>query len=325
MKEDEIAALDSEWSAFTPARQAAYAFTRKLTYEPQGMCNADVDALRKHYTDLQILEMILSMAQNNSTNRWKEGVAVPQSSYTGGSRRGGDPNANPEPKRKRVYLSPTSEAFKDRITTVAPYLAGEKVEGTRRSTVSQRPKLEVRSEVEKMLDAARKRTPRLPLVDEEKARSLLPEDWPKDSLPQWVRLLANFPVSGKSQIARIRSADEKGDLKPLLKAQVSWIIARQDRAWYATGEAMRRLKALGLSDEEIFKLDSDWSTFTPAERAMFTVAKKLAASPIVLTDNDVELAVKLAGPRETVQLITYVTNRASFDRITEAAGLRLED
>jgi hypothetical protein len=268
--------------------------------------------------------MTLSMAQNNSTNRWKEGVAVPQSSYTS-SRRGSDPNAKPEPPRKRIYLSPTSEAFKNRITTVAPFRADEKAEGTRRSTVCERPQLESRAVVEKMLDAARKRTPRLPLVDEAKARALLPEDWPKATLPQWVRLLANFPVSGKSQISRLRAADERGDLKPLLKAQVSWIIARQDRAWYATGESMRRLKALGLSDEEIYKLDGNWSSYTPTERAMFTVAKNLAASPIVLTDNDVAQAVKLAGPRDVVQLITYVTNRASFNRITEAAGLRLED
>ena len=31
-----------------------------------------------------------------------------------------------------------------------------------------------------------------------------------------------------------------------------------------------------------------------------------------------------AGPREVVQLISYVTGRASFDRVTEAAGLQLE-
>ena len=60
------------------------------------------------------------------------------------------------------------------------------------------------------------------------------------------------------------------------------------------------------------------------ERALFTVARKLAASPVVLTDDDVALALKLAGPRDVVQLISYVTNRASFDRITEAAGLQLE-
>jgi len=39
---------------------------------------------------------------------------------------------------------------------------------------------------------------------------------------------------------------------------------------------------------------------------------------------DVAQAVKLAGPRDIVQLISYTTHRASFDRITEAAGLQLE-
>ena len=58
---------------------------------------------------------------------------------------------------------------------------------------------------------------------------------------------------------------------------------------------------------------------------MFTLARKLAASPVVLTDEDVENAVKLAGPRDVVQLISYTTNQASFDRITEAAGLQLEN
>ena len=52
------------------------------------------------------------------------------------------------------------------------------------------------------------------------------------------------------------------------------------------------------------------------------MARKLAASPVVLTDDDVAEAVKLAGPRDVVQLISYTTTRASFDRITEAAGLQ---
>ena len=45
----------------------------------------------------------------------------------------------------------------------------------------------------------------------------------------------------------------------------------------------------------------------------------------MLTDADVEKALKLTGPKEVVQLISYTTNRASFDRITEAAGLAIEN
>jgi|GEM_PF-5946947 len=45
----------------------------------------------------------------------------------------------------------------------------------------------------------------------------------------------------------------------------------------------------------------------------------------MIADEDVALALQATGPREVVQLITYTTNRASFDRITEAAGLQLEN
>ncbi len=82
--------------------------------------------------------------------------------------------------------------------------------------------------------------------------------------------------------------------------------------------------ALGVSENDVYKLDGSWDGFTPAERAMFTVARKLAASPVILTDADVDEALKQTRPRDVVQLINFVTTRAAFDRITEAAGLSLE-
>jgi alkylhydroperoxidase family enzyme len=325
LKEDEIAALDGDWAQFTPAQRAAFAFARKFTYEPHRLTDADVDQLRRHYQDLQILEMILSMAGNNAINRWKEGVGVPQSpGGIGGGRRSANGPPADGPARRHTYLTPTSEAFKDKVTKVAPLQVDDKTGQPTRLTVCTRPPLEARPEVERALEACRRRTPRLPLVDESKARAVVAEAWPQGPLPQWVRLLANFPKDGPRRVTTQRGAEEKGDLKPLLKAQVSWIIARQDRAWYAVGEARRRLQELGWSDEQIYRLDGDWAEFTPAERALFTVARNLAASPIVLTDDDVAKALKLTGPRDVVQLISYTTNRASFDRITEAAGLQLE-
>ncbi len=89
-------------------------------------------------------------------------------------------------------------------------------------------------------------------------------------------------------------------------------------------ESKRRLKEQGISDDQIYDLDGSWDSFTPAERSLFTVARNLAASPIVLTDNEVTEAIKLNSPREVVQLIHYVTGRAFFNRVTEAAGLPAE-
>ncbi len=322
LKEDQIAALDGDWTKFTPAERAAFAFARKITYEPHLFGDADIDSLRKYYKDLQILEMLLSIAGNNAINRWKEGAGVPQSTNGGGFR----PAAGEErPKTGHTYLTPTAEKYRDAITKVAPLHYDEATKKPTRLAVCKRPALESPAEAEKALQACRKRTPRLPLVEEARARKVLPADWPAGPLPQSVRLLVNFPVLGKSRILSARAAEEKGDLKPLLKAQVSWIIARQDRAWYALGDAKRRLQKLGVKESKIHELDGNWEGFTATERAMFTLARKLAASPVVLTDDDVAAAVKLAGPRDVVQMISYTTERASFDRITEAAGLQLEE
>lgn len=332
MTEDEIALLDGDWSSHTPAQRTAYTFARKFTYEPHKLNDADIDGLRKHYTDKQILEMILSMAGNNSINRWKEGAGIPQSSGGGnfGSRRSEGNNATAEKKEERPaeakhsYLTPTSPKFQNLITKVAPVTFDPKTGKPTKLTMTNRPPLESRDEVEKALEAARHRKPRLPLADDAKTKEVLPEGFPDGPLPQWVSLLATFPNSAKARIGSIRSAEEKGDLKPLFKAQVAWIIGRQDRAWYAVGQAKQRLNDLGWSDDQIYSLDGDWAKFTPTERSLFTLARKLAATPVVLTDADVAEAVKQAGPRDVVQTIIYTTNRASFDRITESAGLRIE-
>jgi len=330
MSEDEIAALDCDWSVFSPAEQAAFAFARKITYEPNNFSDADIAQLRQHYTDLQILEMLLSVAGNNSINRWKEGAGIPQSPNGGGFGRRTPTGAEAEPTSERplppeTYLTPTSARYQEVVTNVAPLARDEKTGEPTRLTVFNRPPLESRAEVQAALEAAQRRTARLPLVEEAKTKELLPEGFPEGPLPQWARLLANFPSSARGRIESMRSAEQRGDLSPLLKAQLSWIIARQDRAWYAVGEAKRRLRDLGWSDDQIYQLDGSWEEFTPVERSLFNVARKLAAAPVVLSDADVTDAVQQAGPRDVVQVISYTTHRASFDRITEAAGLQVEN
>ena len=133
-------------------------------------------------------------------------------------------------------------------------------------------------------------------------------------------------IAGIDDVSRQISgfvADNKREFKPALdalNAVLDNLLARKEHI----GEALRRLRALGQTDDQVFRLDGDWSEFTPAERAQFTVARQLAASPIVLTDAEFAAALKLTGPREMVQLVSYVTTRASFNRITEAAGLQIE-
>ena len=325
LTEDQIAALDGDWSNFSAAEQAAFRYARRLTHEPHRLHDDDIGRLRPHYTDLQILEMTMSIAANNSINRWKEAIGVPQEEEA--SRfltRADRPVSTDRPLPLKSFLTPTSDKFQSQRSALAPVRSAGIESDLSRVAAARRPPLESREQVERALAACRARTPRLPLVDEDQSRKLLPEDWAPGPLPQWVRLLANFPRDGKSRIVSLRSADEKGDLQPLFKAQVSWIAARQDRAWYALGLAQQRLAALGWSDDQIYKLDGPGDDFTPADRVAFAFARKLTATPDLIADADVAELRQHHSDRDVVQMISYLTNRALFDRITEASGLRLE-
>ena len=101
---------------------------------------------------------------------------------------------------------------------------------------------------------------------------------PAGPLPQWMRLMANFPIAGKRAVASFRATEEQGDLSPLLKAQISWVIARQDRAWYALGDARRRLLALGQSDSQIEALDGDQQARAAGQASLRRVMALMSAA-----------------------------------------------
>jgi AhpD family alkylhydroperoxidase len=325
MTDDEIAALDAKWDRFDPKEQAAFAFTRRITYEPHLFGDADFAALKKHYADEQILEMTMSTAWNNAINRWKEGAGIPQSKDGSNFFRRATNLPPDRPVPNESFLTPTSADAASAPSKVATYVLD--ITSGLPKAIANRPPLESRADAEKALAAAATRTPRLPLRSAEETRKAFDgKVTVPEKVPHWMRLLATFPNEGAGRAAALVGLTEnRGDLSPLLKAQVAWIVARQDRAWYATGQARARLRELGWSDDRIYTLDGDWKEFTAAERALFNCAKHLAATPIALVDADVATALKETGPREVVQLVNFTTTRAYLDRVTEVAGLPLED
>lgn len=308
MSEEQIAALDSNWQCYPAAEQAAFDLARRLTYAPQTLKAASLDKLRQHYKDVQILEIIFTIANNNSTTRWTDALGIPQEDD--GSFFAKDKDTKPEVLR--TFLTPTADAYKERCSSTLPV-----------SDAWKRPALGSRTEAEEALAACRQRQPRIALVEEDAARALLPPAWPKGPLPQWVRLLANFPKAGIARVVSLRMAQEKGSLSPRLKAQIAWIAARHDRAWYALGQAKRRLRSLGLSEDDIYRLDGSWDSYSAAERAAFGLACKLTVHPPSVTDEDIAALRKLYSDRQVAELIYHVCNAAFFDRLTEACGLQL--
>lgn len=298
LTEEQIAALDGDWSGETPARRAAFAFTRKLTYEPHRMEKADIDALKAHYTDLQVLEIVFLVSRYNSTNRWTDSLGIPQEGH-------------------RDYLTPTAVPFQKTASRVAPLSANRM---SAPAIAAPRPDLESRAVVEQKLAECAQRTVRLPLVDDAAVRTLLP-DLPTGPVPTYARLLANFPKNGVSAIQSQINLERHGRVSPLLKAQIAWTAARHDRAWYALSHAATQLAALGKTLDDAFSLDTLGSEMSEGDRLALKLTRKLTVTPQWITDDDIAGLRKHFSDAEVAEIVYRITQAAQFDRLTEAAGL----
>ncbi len=308
LPEEKIAALDSDWSQYDEKERAAFAFVKKLTLEPWKINDEDVSRLSAFYKDNEILEIVLVTGNFNAMNRWTGSLRIPQEEH-------------------RVYLSPTPDPFKNRPSLVAPQVDKAGKDGVLFcASPAHRPALESSDVVKAALQKARGRTSRIELVSEEDARKVLPEGyvWGSGPLPQYVRLLARFPKAGGARIALHKASEERGAVDPKLRAQIAYVAARNDRAWYALGAAIDRLKDLGQSELEIQSLDGDLKGMSQKDLSVLALARKLTVDPALIEDADVEAVRKHMSDREVAEVIHHVTEAAGFDRITEAAGLPLD-
>ena len=317
MTDDDLARLDTDWSGFPENEQAAFALARKLTLAPGSLTDADIDECLTHFSGKEILEMALSVGGNNAINRWKEGIGVAQAG-NGGNSGWAQAGSN----GVHSYLTPTANRF-DTIASAVAILSSVKPGDDLVATATPTP-LPSAEEIAAGLAAARARTPRLPLVGETEARSVLGDLAPAGAIPHWMRLLAHFPVAGPRMVKAFELTAAAPGLSPLEQARVAWTVARRNQAWYALGLAEARLRAQGADDAAILDLAGPQSGLSAAERAVLVVADRLAASPVICTDADFETALEATSPQTMVCVVHEVAMQSLFDRFTEAAGLNLE-
>lgn len=299
MTDDQIASLDCKWSAFPENEQAAIRFTRKLTLTPHLINDADVQALKKHYSDEQIIDILQSVCGNNSTNRWTASTGIPQDRSFG----------NDEPSQLDTATSPE---FSTVETQVAPL------------DYKPRPSWESRTEVEAAIAGCLSRTPVVKLPAMDAARQAIAADTPGTTPPVWVQAMSYAPQTALRNWKHRQAIVRDGKLNANLKAEIAWVCARENRAWYSAAHARLRLNALGVNDDTIFAIGFQDETFKPAELATFAFARKLTSAPHTIVDEDVANLRNHYSDQEVAEIIYLVCESNSFDRFTETLRLPLE-
>ncbi len=66
----------NDYSKFTPKEQAALRYAEKITKGPTNTASAEADALKKHFSEAQIVDLVCEVALTNLTNRITDGLGL---------------------------------------------------------------------------------------------------------------------------------------------------------------------------------------------------------------------------------------------------------
>ncbi len=105
------------------------------------------------------------------------------------------------------------------------------------------------------------------------------------------------------------------------KTRLFWIASRVNNCQYCLGHQESKLLAVGMTDDDLARLDSDWSGFPEHEQAAFTLARKLTLAPGSLTDADVAACLQHFTPKDVLEMSLSVGGNNAINRWKEGIGV----
>ncbi|MGN6546764.1 MAG: carboxymuconolactone decarboxylase family protein [Aureliella sp.] len=207
-----------------------------------------------------------------------------------------------------------------------------------------KPVPQTRAEMLAALDALKSRTPRLPLppvTPEEIAaaeaaqasRAAASGTTPTTSSPGIgsLGLVNNGRMRNRYLPEDLRSGGFSRQADPAMKfdytfsVELFWIVSRVNNCHYCLGHQEAKLKSAGLSEQQLFELDTNWTKFTPGEQAAFAFARKLTFAPQNVTDRDIDALRPHFAPEQILEIAFLVGRYNSTNRWTDSLGIPQED
>jgi alkylhydroperoxidase family enzyme len=188
-----------------------------------------------------------------------------------------------------------------------------------------RPESPSWDEAKLAIAACRDRKARVELPSKEYASAALAGVIGSREVLAWERAMSQLAATGATQVATLNAVMNDEHLPVRLKAELALISAIHNRAWYAAGHAIERLRASGASADEIEAMFDDASHVAAGHLAAHRLAAKSTSHPHLITDADIAGVREHFGDAETAQILYVICMSNMFDRFTEALCLTLED
>jgi len=105
------------------------------------------------------------------------------------------------------------------------------------------------------------------------------------------------------------------------KTRLFWIASRVNNCQYCLGHQESKLLAVGMTDDDLARLDTDWSGFPENEQAAFALAQKLTHAPGSLTDADIDTCLAHFTGKEILEMALSVGGNNAINRWKEGIGV----
>ena len=140
-------------------------------------------------------------------------------------------------------------------------------------------------------------------------------------LPEWAKVLSGpLPKTTARMLELDYLHREKNPLGPVLAARIRGVVSTALGSTYGDQTALADLRRAGLGDKDLFKGVS----FSPADLAAFSFAKKLTEEGHAITDSEFAELLKHHGPEKVTAIVHTVAYANFHNRILLALGIKGE-
>lgn len=125
--------------------------------------------------------------------------------------------------------------------------------------------------------------------------------------------------------ASSRQADPAMKFDNVFSVELFWIVSRVNNCHYCLGHQEVKLKAAGVTERQLFELDTNWKKFPADQQAAFAFARKLTYAPHAITSDDIDALRKHFEPERILEIAFLVGRYNSTNRWTDSLGIPQED
>lgn len=313
----EIAVLQGPEAQWPDSEKDALEFARLLTVAAPTIPDELFRKLQQTYGDRKVASMILLAAYGNFQDRIVLGLNLSMEEN------------GPLPPLEVEFVADAFQLAPLTPDTSAP-LAGSSTETDVIADDESWTSISY-EELQARLERQRSREPRFPIPTWDEVKGLLPPAMAARPT-RIVWSLTTYGYAAELQIpwsicTRTMWAEHPGDR--IFEESLFWIQTRTIQCNYCMGHCEMLLEVAGLSEEQIAErtrrlASNDWSAFPESEQRAYAYARKLTATPWLLTPEDYQTLEKDLGPEQAMSTFWWLCRGLYMTRISDGFQLPLE-